>query len=146
METSYGQVKKTLQVGAGVGAVSLLAGAVFVPLLILAVVAVIASAIVAAVLSGRPPHRWAGTWVAGVASVVWVFSAIYAVDIWGQAFDLSDAGQPVPVSLSIAMTAAFAASVAGFLTVAASAVISLLRARRHDLDSGLRFTIVPAGV
>ncbi|PPG99157.1 hypothetical protein C5C00_01025 [Rathayibacter rathayi] len=55
METSYGQVKKTLQVGAEVGAVSLLAGAVFVPLLILAVVAVIASAIVAAVLSGRPP-------------------------------------------------------------------------------------------
>ncbi|PPG99156.1 hypothetical protein C5C00_01020 [Rathayibacter rathayi] len=75
-----------------------------------------------------------------------MFSAIYAVDIWGQAFDLSDAGQLVPVSLSIAMTAAFAASIAGFLTVAASAVISLLRARRHDLDSGLRFTIVPAGV
>ncbi|KZX22210.1 hypothetical protein [Rathayibacter tanaceti] len=81
MNASHDQVKKTLQIGAAVSAVSLLAGAVFVPLLILAVVAVIASAIVAAAISCRATHRWAWTWVAGVASVVWVSSAIYAFDV-----------------------------------------------------------------
>ncbi|QHC55815.1 hypothetical protein [Rathayibacter tanaceti] len=51
----------------------------------------------------------------------------------------------MPDSLSIALTAAFALSVAGFVTVVASAVVSLRRARRQDPTTRVRSTTALAG-
>lgn len=145
MDTSYEQVKKTLYIGAGVTAAGLLAGVVFVPLLVFGAATFIATAVVAAVISSHGTHRWAWTWMAGIASVVWVSSAVYAIDVWGQGFDLSDANQPVPRALSIALMVAFSLSVAGFIVVVLSAVMSLLRARRLDPRTRVRSTTPLAG-
>ncbi|AZZ56846.1 hypothetical protein [Rathayibacter iranicus] len=92
----------------------------------------IATAVIAAVFSSRGTHRWAWTWMAGSASVVWVSGAVSAIDVWGQVFDLRDANQPVPLALGIALMVAFSLSVAGFIVVVLSAVMSLLRAHRLD--------------
>jgi hypothetical protein len=145
MDKSYGQVRKALLIGGGVTAASVLGAAVFIPFLIFAVAALIATAVTASTLSSRASRRWGWTWVAGIASVVWVSSAIYAIDIWGQAFNLSDASQALPQALNVTLAAAFFLSVAGFVAVILSAVVSLLRARRLDPGARVRSTVVAAG-
>ncbi|AJM78032.1 hypothetical protein C5C66_08795 [Rathayibacter toxicus] len=145
MQTSYDQVKKTLQIGAGVSAAALLAGFFFVPFLIFAVATVIATAVIAATLSSRGTHRWAWTWVAGIASVVWVSSAIYAIDIWGLAFNLRDANKPVPHALNIVMVTAFSLSVAAFLAVILSAAVSFFRARHLKPRTSVHAANIIAG-
>lgn len=132
MDTSHEQVKRTLHIGAGMTAAGLLAGVVFVPLLVFAAATFVATVVIAAVFSSRGSHRWAWTWMVGSASVVWVSSAVSAIDVWGQVFDFRDANQPVPLALGIALMVAFSLSVAGLIVVMLSAVMSLLRARRLD--------------
>ena len=82
--------------------------------------------------------KWGWTWVASIASVVWVSSAIYYGYLWGLAFDFADAHQPVPPVVEYVLNGSLILSLAAFVTILVSAIFSAIGARQLDVRNRIR--------
>ena len=147
MDTSYRRVKKTLQIGLGVTGASLLVGGIILsPVLVFAPPALIATAVTTAAIRSASNGKWGWTWVASIASVVWVSSAIYYGYLWGLAFDLADANQPVPPVQEYVLNGSLILSLAAFVAILVSAIFSAIGARQLDLRNRIRSDAYTADV
>lgn len=75
-------------------------------------------------------RRWSWTVYAFLTALVTVSSAVMTWNLWGIAFDESDAGRTVPAAVNTGMSVCFFAMLAGLLAYIAILVTASVKGRR----------------
>lgn len=120
-----------LFVGLVAGGVLALTGlAVFPPVAIVGVVAVLGTAVAATVLHARASGKWALMWLVLCFGLVWATATAVAWNVWGVEFNLADSDKAIPTALSLTMRASVVLGCVGFVGFVISSVLGIRGARR----------------
>jgi hypothetical protein len=120
-------VRRTLAYGFGIALLLALAGAVFLPALVLAVLGSFGVVVIAAVIMARGTSRWGYVWVAAVSGVLWIAAIITYWTLWAIAFNFADINRTIPAAIQSGSTAALGAGVSAFAALIGTAFIIQLR-------------------
>jgi hypothetical protein len=120
-------VRRTLAYGFGIALLLTLAGAVFPPALVLAVLGSFGVVVIAAVFMARGTSRWSYVWVAAVSGVLWIAAIITYWTLWATAFNFADTNRTIPAAIQFGSTAALVAGVSAFAALTGTAFIIQLR-------------------